>query len=533
MELITTLWQFIQNATTAQFEAFWAKFPLHSADFWQALWASLWPRDGHMEFTTFTFWAFLAICAFFSYLLPRVTRPLWLLVCSYGFYLYSRTGVQLVAVLIGATVITYLAGIAVGRLQNLWARRAFLWLAVLSSVGILGFYKYANFLRRTAADIAGLFGADSSVSMLDIPAVLGLSYFTFQSLGYVIDVYKGKIAPEKNPLYYALYVSFFPCIVTGPIERAGHLLPQLRSPVPFNYNRVAGGLFRMLWGVFKKLVIAGNLSLLTKEIFTHMQRYNGLVLALGALAFSYQLYMDFSGYCDIAIGAGRVLGFELLENFKRPFASRSYGELWARWHISLSSWFRDYVYIPLGGSRCSTPRHMANLMVTFLVSGLWHGDSMGYVVWGALNGVFVCVGKLTGKKRQALAAHNPLYKLRFVKALIQCSCVYLLFSVCMVFFAASFYGGGLADGFYLFGHLGASGAGLAQLVFGKLGLSTGLVWAVALSALFVELGEKWGRPDLVIRKIWFIGRWPLYYLMIAVILVFGNLGASGSVYGTF
>ena len=539
MELFTAIAEFFQQASWESFLKFWNTVPLRDAEFWKTFWNSLWPRDGQMSFLSYTFWVFLAICAVLYYLSPRPLKPVWLLACSYAFYLYDAGGMQLVAVLLGATAVTYCSGLAIAGLKNIWARRFFLWLSVLASGGLLFYYKYANFLSDTWADILGLFGQRPAVSAVQLPVILGLSYFTFQSLGYVIDVYQKVCPAEKNPLYYALYVSFFPCIVSGPIERAGHLLPQLRKPARFSYNRIAGGLYRMLWGAFKKMVIAGNLDLFTRQVFGNMEKYSGGVLLAAALVFSYQLYMDFSGYCDIALGAGQVLGFELIENFDRPFAARSYTQLWDRWHISLTSWFRDYIFTPLSfynrglSGALGKLQGWFNIFIIFPISGLWHGDNMGYVIWGALNGLFMVVGKATAKKRRKWAKKNPLYRSRFVKAVVQCSIVYLLFTICIVFFAACYYGGDAADGAYVFTHLFVSGRSLSRAVFADAGLSVVILWAVVIGAVFVEIMEKLGRPQQLIRKIWMPVRWVIYYALIAAILLFANFGASGFVYGQY
>lgn len=528
LDRLTAIFDFFARNGQESFLHFWQNAPLRDPAFWHTYWASLWTRDSQMSFLSFTFWIFLAICALAYYLCPKFIKPVWLLLCSYAFYLYDRHGTALVFILVAATVVTYLCGLGIGLLKNRAARLVLLWLAVIACIGTLGYYKYSNFFAQ-------LVGLEVTASL---PAILGLSYFIFQSLGYVIDVYQEVVPAERNPIYYALYVSFFPCIVSGPIERAGHLLPQLRAPRGFNYDRVAGGLFRMLWGAFKKLVIAGNLDVFTRAVFTDMESYSGVTLAVAALVFSYQLYMDFSGYCDLALGAGQVLGYDLLENFDRPFAGRSYTQLWDRWHISLTSWFRDYLFTPLSfvnRGLSGIPGKLQgwfNIFIIFPVSGLWHGANMGYVVWGVLNGLFMVVGKATAKARRKLAKKNLLYKLRFLKALIQCSIVYLLFTFCIVFFAASFYGGQASDGFYLLTHLTAAGPALSALPE-LLDLNALTLYVVGGGVVLVEALEFFGRPHEVIRKLWFPFRWILYYGLIIAILLVANFGASGFVYGEF
>ena len=281
-----------------------------------------------MDFNTPIFLGFFAAVALLTYCVPRQAKPYLLLVASYVFYMYKPENARLVALLVSVTVVTWCAGVALGshKLQNVWARRAFLWLALAVALGILFFYKYFDFFGQLAADIGAIFGGSGKFASLDLIAPLGLSYFTFQSLGYVIDVYQHKARPQLNLFKYALFVSFFACIFTGPIERAEHLMPQLENPRPFNYSRMAGGAFRMLWGYFKKMVLADGIGQFVSAVYGGASSAAGPYLVAASLLFSYQIYLDFSGCCDIAIGGARILGIDLLENFNRPFAATSYTE---------------------------------------------------------------------------------------------------------------------------------------------------------------------------------------------------------------
>lgn len=486
-----------------------------------------------MDFNTLIFLGFLAAVTALYYLVPKGAKPYFLLAASYIFYLYKPQNSALVLLLIVATVVTWAASLAIEKLENIWARRGFLLLSLTVCLGSLFFYKYANFFSQIAADIGTLFGGSGTSKVLDLAAPLGLSYFTFQSLSYVIDVYRGKTQAEKNPLMYALFVSFFPCIFTGPIERKDHLMPQLKTPHPFIYEQVSGGLFRLLWGYVKKMVIADNIGLFVRAVYSAPTGMNGPALLTASLLFSYQLYMDFSGCCDIAIGAGKMLGFDLLENFDRPFASKSYSELWRRWHMSLSNWFRDYIYIPLGGSRCCAARHMLNLMLTFLASGLWHGASWGYVIWGALNGLILLAGKFTASARVQLAQHNPLYRNHHVKNALQRICVYLLFTATLVFFAADLYGGsaaavysGLLRGW---GMLFTDPGSLAA-IFRALGLTGRVLAFLVPTCALVEAVESRGAVSswIRLRPVWV--RWMLYYTLCLLLLFFAAFGQSAFIY---
>lgn len=339
-----------------------------------------------MDFNSLVFLGFFCAVAVLNYVLPRFLRPVFLLAASYAFYLYEPKNASLVALLIAATVITWASGLAIGRLENKWAKRGFLALSLLTCMGTLFFYKYYNFFGEVFS--GGRFRP------LELVAPLGLSYFTFQSLGYVLDVFMGKQEAEKNPIRYALFVSFFPAIVTGPIEQAGVLLPQIAAPRRFDYDRCAGGLFRMLWGYVKKMVIADNLGLFVGQIYARPGEYGGPYLAAAALLFALQLYMDFSGCCDVAIGAARVLGYDLTENFRSPFLAPTFRELWRRWHMSLTGWFRRYVYIPLGGNRKGKGRQIFNLFIVWLLTGIWHGANWNFICWGLYYFALLMIEKL-------------------------------------------------------------------------------------------------------------------------------------------
>lgn len=488
-----------------------------------------------MPFNSIVFVGFLAGVTALYYLVPRLAKPYFLLLASYAFYLYQPENARLVALLLGATLVTWAAGLAIGHLQNTWARRAFLLLSLAVCLGILFFYKYFGFASGIWAQLTG--GEPGAFTLI---APLGLSYFTFQSLGYVIDVFQHQAEPEKDPLKYALFVSFFPCIFTGPIERYGHLMPQIKEPKPFDYSRAAGGAARVLWGYVKKMVIADNLAVFVRAVYQTASGCTGPYLLAASLLFSYQLYMDFSGCCDIAIGGARMLGFDLLENFNRPFSACTYTELWNRWHISLTSWFRDYIFTPLSFYNRGLTGALGklqgwfNLFIIFPVSGLWHGASWGYVVWGVLNGFFFVFGKATAKLRRRLAKKNPLYRVRFLKKMIQRACVYLLFTICIVFFAAELYGAAPADiyGGMLRGWDTALAGGWAALGEGfvRLGLDAVTAGMLAAAGLVVALVEWRGPVSEWFRRQWFIVRWPLYYALCLLLLFFGAFGQSAFIY---
>lgn len=280
-------------------------------------------------------------------------------------------------------------------------RRVLLGASIVVNIGILAFFKYCNFFIDSFADAFSLFGANLDFARLDIILPVGISFYTFQTLSYTIDIYKKKIEPTEDALSFFAFVSFFPQLVAGPIERASHLLPQFQTKKTFSYEDTRSGLLLMAWGFFKKIVIADRLAVFVNAAYGDVGALSGIETVFAIIFFAFQLYLDFSAYSDIAIGCARTLGFKLSLNFNKPYLSSSFSDFWKRWHISLSSWFRDYVYIPLGGSKNGPNKTMANIFVVFLLSGLWHGASWNFVLWGALNGLFLIIFD------RFLTARNP------------------------------------------------------------------------------------------------------------------------------
>lgn len=487
-----------------------------------------------MQVNSLLYLGFFAAVALLHYLLPRVARPYLLLAASYAFYAYAPANRALLPVLIGATIVTWAAGLVIGKSKNKAVRLLFLLLAIFSCLGILLFYKYWNMFSTGFAHLAGLAGQTVQPRLLDLAAPLGLSYFTFAALSYTLDVYKGRCRVEPNLFHFALFVSFFPTLFTGPIERYPHLRPQIKKSRRFSYSRCAGGAFRMLWGYTKKLVIADNLAGFVSLVYAAPADRTGPDLLAAILLFALQLYMDFSGCCDIALGAARVLGYDLIENFAAPFEATTFSEFWSRWHVSMTGWFRDYVYFPLGGSRCSAPRHLLNLMIVFLVSGLWHGADWRYLVWGLSCGAVSVAAQLTKKPRAALARHNPLYREAFFRRWIQRCIVYLLFAGTLVFFAGALYN---ADPFAVYAGLtrgwqglGASWAEVLALMQGA-GISGRMPVILTVGTLVVFAAESQGRNVARwIRSQSFVLRWTLYYAFGAAILFFAAFGQSIFIY---
>lgn len=340
-----------------------------------------------MSFISPEFILFFAAYFPVYFALPHRWRWVWILASSYFFYAYGHSEYLWIIVL--TTAVDYTVARLIQRTENPRRRKLLLLASLSLNLGVLFAFKYFDFFNDTFADISNQLGLPYAVGGLSLALPVGISFYTFQSMAYTIDVYRRKIPAEKHVGIFAAFVAFFPQLVAGPIERGAHMLPQYRRRVHFDEERTVEGLRRILWGFFKKVVIADRLAIYVNMVYNAPQSYSGLPLIVATVFFAFQIYCDFSAYTDIAIGAARIMGFDLMENFRQPYFARSIREFWGRWHISLSMWFRDYVYIPLGGNRVPFTRHLVNLFIVFLVSGLWHGASWTFVIWGGLHGLFV------------------------------------------------------------------------------------------------------------------------------------------------
>jgi alginate O-acetyltransferase complex protein AlgI len=358
-----------------------------------------------------------------------------ILIASYFFYgWWSWKFMVLLAI---STFLDYLYGFGVAA-KNRKKARLFLWLSVINNLGILGVFKYYNFFALQFQQGMALLGLHANVVLLQVAIPIGISFYTFHGMSYVFDIYRGEQKPVRNFIDYAVFVSFFPLLVAGPIERASHLLPQIRKKRFFNYPQAADGCRLILWGLFKKVVIADSLAVIVDKIFTHYHDQHGISLIVGAIAFSFQIYGDFSGYSDIALGTAKLFGFELLTNFRFPYFSRDIAEFWRRWHISLSSWFRDYLYIPLGGSKQGKLKAVRNTFIIFLVSGFWHGASWKYIAWGGLHACgFLPLLLLNRNRKHASDVVAQNRRLPSVKELTQMAGTFAFVTFAWVFFRAA------------------------------------------------------------------------------------------------
>ncbi len=343
-----------------------------------------------MLFNSLSFALFLPIVFILYWFVGQrrlLLQNVLLLVASY--YFYACWNFQFLFLLIFSTLLDYYSGLKIESSTSPQARKFWFWLSISINLGFLGVFKYFNFFVDSIQDVVAVFGQSIHLWTLKVILPVGISFYTFHGLSYVIDIYKKRIPAEKNFIHYAVFVCYFPLLVAGPIERATHLLPQIKQKRTFHYTKAVDGLRQILWGLFKKIVIADTCATYANQIFSEAATSSGSTLVLGAFFFAFQIYGDFSGYSDIALGTSRLFGMELLQNFKFPYFSRNIAEFWRRWHISLSSWFKDYLYIPLGGSQGGKVRQIRNTFLIFLVSGFWHGANWTFMVWGLLHALYI------------------------------------------------------------------------------------------------------------------------------------------------
>ncbi len=483
-----------------------------------------------MLFNSFEFLIFFPIVVLLYFIVPKKTRYIWLLVSSYYFYMcWNAKYALLIAI---STIITWVSGLLLSKFKSKGAKRATVAASFVSNLAILFFFKYFDFVLDNLNRILSYAGVELISNPFDILLPVGISFYTFQALSYTVDVYRGDVEAERNPLRYALFVSFFPQLVAGPIERSKNLLTQIKNVDKikvWNYDRIVSGLILMIWGLFQKMVIADRLSILVDNVFYKSTIYGTIELVLGAVAFALQIYCDFGGYSTIAIGAAKVMGFELMENFNTPYFATSIQDFWRRWHISLSSWFRDYLYIPLGGSRCSRIRKYFNLMVIFLVSGLWHGAAWRYIVWGGLHGLYQILGDIFKPVREKIVNVLRVDKEAFSYKLGQILITFSLTTFAWIFFRAGSLKMALQyiermftkwNPWVIFDqsllNLGLEGMELNILILALVGL---------LMADLIRYRQKITVSTFLMKQnMWF--RWIVLIGMILAILVFGVYGVD-------
>lgn len=499
-----------------------------------------------LEFILF----FLAVAAG-TYVFPVPYRNVLLLFAGYYFYWTWQPGGLILLIL--STVFTYLLALAICRVKTLSARKRLLVFAIIIDVGLLLFFKYFNFFNEFFRSLSGKAGLPYPIPALDIILPLGISYYLFKKISYMVDVYREHVQPERNFIRLALYVSFFPEIIAGPIDRAGDLLPQFVKKIKLDPRMLTEGAQMIGWGLFKKLVIADRMGIMVDTVFDQPGTHQGAVIALAVLFYTFQIYCDFSGYSDIAIGLGRLLGFTLADNFRQPYFAVSVSEFWKRWHISLSNWLRDYLFLPISYSLMRKLDTFKNLTIkvevwayiggalfTMTLCGLWHGAAWNFVLWGLLHGLFLTLSFATKKTRKKIAKLFRIKRFPLLRKAIRISITFALVSFSWLFFRAR----GIAEAFTLIRNMffpssmettAAAGGPIAET--GKIG---GLSWpnfwisvAAIILLLIVEFFQEKKSIHLWLTRLPVWLRWGIYYLIIFSVLVFGIYNQQEFIYGQF
>lgn len=476
-----------------------------------------------MVFNSFAFLIFFPIVTLLYFWLPHKYRWWLLLASSCVFYAWFK--VSYLLILVFTIIVDYFAGLWIEREQGK-RRKWALVISILANVGVLAVFKYANFMIGTVNAVLFRVGQET-FDLWDILLPIGLSFHTFQAMSYTIEVYRGRVPAEHNIFRYALYVMFYPQLVAGPIERPQNVIYQFYEEHKFDFQRVVSGLRLMLWGMFKKVVIADRLAVFVDLVYENPYEYSGFPIILATVFFGIQIFCDFSGYTDIGLGAARVMGFDLMKNFDRPYFSKSISEFWRRWHISLSSWFKDYVYIPMGGNRVSSFRKYFNLFFIFMISGLWHGASWNFVIWGSLHGVYQIVGRFTGEFQKKVIG---LLKNETLEKMIHAGIVFFLVSIAWVFFRARQFG----DSMYLLKNMAAKSSHSFTEIVNLIGQQD-LIVAILAVALMERV--HWMQRNINIAE-WFDAkpkwqRWSGYYLLLGAIVFFAVYSNTQFIYFQF
>lgn len=487
-----------------------------------------------MLFNSVDFLIFFPIVVLVYFLVPKKISYLWLLFASYFFYMCWNAKYALL--ILFSTIITYISGLVLEKIKNLEIdedrkiryKKYVVAFSFIISLSSLFYYKYINFALGMLAKLFACFHVQINMPVFDIILPVGISFYTFQALSYTMDVYRDEIYAEKNFFRYALFVSFFPQLVAGPIERSKNLIKQLAVPQKINFDNVREGLLLMLWGFFLKIVLADRIAIFVDTVYGDYITYPGYYLLLATVLFAVQIYCDFSGYSTIAMGAAKVLGIALMENFDAPYLSVSVADFWRKWHISLTSWFKDYLYIPLGGSRKGKLRKYINKMIVFLVSGLWHGARLSFIVWGGINGLYQVMGEILQPVRDKLVSVLHLNRESFGHKLAHAVGTFILVDFAWIFFRAD----GLEDAVKIIQSI-ISEKNPWILFDGSIyycGLDIKNFWlmivciGILIAADFCKYNRIKIREKIIKQDYWF--RWIFVVVVIAAILTFGIWGPN-------
>jgi len=482
-----------------------------------------------MIFNSIDFAAFLPIVFALYWALSKKSLKLQnALIVSASYFFYAWWDWRFLSLILISTTIDYTIGILLIKQKNKAKRKRLLWLSIIINIGLLSFFKYYNFFIENFSAAFSFFGTEIKGDFLYIILPIGISFYTFQTLSYTIDIYRNKLKPTNDFIAFSAFVSFFPQLVAGPIERATNLLPQFYQKREFNYTKIIDGLRQILWGLFKKIVIADNCAKYANLIFDNSGDYSGSTLVLGAFFFTFQIYADFSGYSDIAIGTSRLFGFNLKQNFAFPYFSRDVAEFWRRWHISLTTWFRDYIYIPLGGSRVGTYKNIRNIFIIFIVSGFWHGANWTFIVWGGLNAIYFIPLLIFKKNRKHIdiVAKNkncPSLKefLLMVSTFSLTMFTWILFRAENILHAKNYFSGIFTPSLFTIPDF--EDLKRASIILLLVVIFIGIEWKGRAQLYALEkFGLNWRKPI----------RYGMYYVMILLIILF-NIGEQEFIYFQF
>jgi len=490
-----------------------------------------------MNFNSIEFLIFYPIVLLLNYIVPLKYR--WIALLAFSYYFYMSWNPSLIFLILFTTLVSWVCSLIIEKTDKQSVKKLCITVTLLICLGVLFFFKYYNFLANSFSALLALFGTPSTDFTLNLILPVGISFYTFQTLSYAIDVYRGDVKTERHFGYYALFVVFFPQLVAGPIERPDNLIPQLKAEHKWNNEDALAGFKRMLVGFFKKVVVADLLATYVNVIYNDAENATGLGVILASVMFAVQIYCDFSGYTDIAIGCARVMGYRLMQNFDRPYCAKSIKEFWNRWHLSLSTWFRDYLFFPLGGSRCSTLKRYRNVMIVFLVSGLWHGADWTYVIWGALHGVYQVLGYITINARKKFFEKCGWKWDSKWHGMLQTAITFVLADFAWIFFRAN----NTAELGILLNRLFTSWSTPMSEVFDTMGLTlTGAVISILSVAIMVILDRlvrhnEQPQPDGTLRSTLAIsnGKSLVYVwaIVIAWMVLLAGDGSSSFIYFQF
>ncbi len=500
-----------------------------------------------MVFQSFKFLVFFPIVVAVYFAIPFRYRRVFLFIVSYYFYMCFKP--EYVVILLASTLLDYYLGLQIGKCQDQRKRKKLLVLGIIHNIGLLVSLKYLDFFNESLQFILNQVNIFYESAAFEILIPVGISYYVLKKLSYLIDVYREPQDVEKKLITFALYVSFFPEIMAGPIDRAKKLIPQFYKKNEFDYKHVTDGLKLMAWGFFKKLVIADRLALFVDKVYNNPTQYEGLSLVMATVYFSFQVYCDFSGYTDIAIGTARVMGFDLMENFDRPYFSKSIGEFWKRWHISLSTWLRDYLYLPITystsrkiksptvmGIKAESWSYILGTVITMFICGLWHGSQLTYILWGFFHGSYLVFSFITRKLRGKIRKELKIKKNSFILKLFRITVTFSFVTFGWIFFRAN----SIPDAVYIITHLFSGWAGifnipglLQAISFGLLKKELAVAVVSVFFMIFVHILRKDDTLEQLISKQKAVLRWSIYLVILLWILVFGESGGEDFIYFRF